>query len=271
MATNISLTPHRIERSSKQVKVVFDGVYIASTKSPLLVWEQPNRPPQYYLPEEDLLYDNVKIEPASPATVTGPTQTSAAAGGGSGTGQGGSDDSGLIEKFWLETRESSGRRTAIYTFRRSGPLQGFIRLEFADFDAWFENGALTRLPPKNPFRRIDTALTSAHVVVKIGSVAIADARDAVVLFETGLPPRYYLPATSVRDWKKLEKSDKVTACPYKGEARYFTVKVDGKTWEDLVWYYLYPVAESAAIAGRLAFTAGKEGVSITVDGDELTS
>lgn len=52
-------------------------------------------------------------------------------------------------------------------------------------------------------------------------------------------------------------------------SRYFSVEVGGKTWTDIVWYYLYPVAESAAIAGRLAFTAGNEGVKIVIDGVQV--
>lgn len=67
----------------------------------------------------------------------------------------------------------------------------------------------------------------------------------------------------------MRASSKVTACPYKGEARYFSVEVGGKVWEDAVWYYLYPVAESGPVAGRLAFAVGMGGVSVRVDGVEV--
>ena len=131
------------------------------------------------------------------------------------------------------------------------------------------------------------------------------------MFETGLPTRYYLPATSVVDWGLLKesRSKKVTACPYKGEARYvysqplsnrvtnqnfdtslsgehthtgkiqtliheyrqryFDIEIGGESWEDVVWYYLYPIAETAAIAGKLAFAVGRDGITITADGVEL--
>ncbi|KAI9795938.1 MAG: hypothetical protein M1833_006586 [Piccolia ochrophora] len=243
-----SQEPHRIERSSKEVQVVFGGTYIASTSQPLLVWEQPAKPPQYFLPEASLLRDHVQVKPL-------PNDSASV----------GNFDHDAVESFELT---AGGKRT-VYKAFRAGALEGHIRLEFAEMDAWLESGALTRLPPKNPSRRIDTALTSTHVIVNIGGAVVADARDAVVLYETGIPPRYYLPATSVVDWKLLKSSDKLTACPYKGEARYFSVEVEGKTWEDVAWYYLYPVAESAAIAGRLAFTVGREGVRIAVDGVEI--
>ena len=89
----------------------------------------------------------------------------------------------------------------------------------SSLDAWFENGSLLRTYPKNPFRRIDTALIQTSIVVKVGSVVIAEANNAVVLYETGLSPRHYLPATSLLDWRWVKEGSKFSTCPYKGEAR----------------------------------------------------
>ena len=52
--------------------------------------------------------------------------------------------------------------------------------------------------------------------------------------------------------------------------RYFDIEFKGERWDDVVWYYLYPIGESAAVAGKLAFTLGKEGIKVTADGLELT-
>jgi uncharacterized protein (DUF427 family) len=68
-----------------------------------------------------------------------------------------------------------------------------------------------------------------------------------VLFETGLPPRYYISPEDV-----LVKS-KTTRCPYKGVASYWSVEVGGDRVEDLTWSYQDPIPEAARIKGLLAF------------------
>lgn len=84
-------------------------------------------------------------------------------------------------------------------------------------DDWFENGAIFA-GIKNPYKRIDTAIVSHHVVVKVDGEEVAETDVAVLLNETGLKETYYLPATSVKNWGSVEKSNHKTACPYKGEA-----------------------------------------------------
>src|SRR5262249_18794671 len=91
-------------------------------------------------------------------------------------------------------------------------------------------------------------------------------------YETGLPTRYYLPATAA-DRSLLRKSDTTTQCPYKGKANYFDVVLNGqegkedKVLKDVVWYYDTPTHESAAIAGLLCFY--NEKVDIELDGEKL--
>lgn len=84
-------------------------------------------------------------------------------------------------------------------------------------DQWFENGALF-IGIKNPYKRIDTKPIPSHIVVKVDGEEVAETTAAVILNETGLKDAYYLPATSIKDWGAIEKSDWRTACPYKGEA-----------------------------------------------------
>ena len=85
-----------------------------------------------------------------------------------------------------------------------------------------------------------------------------------ILFETGLPPRYYLPKTDVR-MDLLEATDLHTECPYKGTASYYSVNTGTATVENIVWWYPAPVKESADIAGMVAFY--NEKVDIEVDGE----
>lgn len=84
-------------------------------------------------------------------------------------------------------------------------------------DQWFENGAIFA-GIKNPYKRIDTKPIPSHIIVKVHGEEVAETNAAVILNETGLNDAYYLPATSIRDWSMVEKSDWRTACPYKGEA-----------------------------------------------------
>ena len=104
----------------------------------------------------------------------------------------------------------------------------------------------------------------AHVVVEIDGVRVAESREAVVLHETGLPPRYYLPREHVRT-DVLRDTPKATECPFKGEASYWSVELDERTVENLVWSYEKPIPEATAIEGRLAFF--NEHVDLIIDGE----
>ena len=80
------------------------------------------------------------------------------------------------------------------------------------------------------------------------------------------PPRYYLPLTHTRV-ELLRPSQRVTHCPYKGTASYWTVEADGRRYEDLAWYYPAPFAECQKIAGLVAFY--DERVDIRIDGVDM--
>lgn len=84
-------------------------------------------------------------------------------------------------------------------------------------DDWFQDGQLF-YGIKNPFKRIDTVAVAPHIVVKVDGEVVAETKVAVLLNETGLKETYYIPATSIKNWGSVDKSDLRTACPYKGEA-----------------------------------------------------
>ncbi len=100
--------------------------------------------------------------------------------------------------------------------------------------------------------------------VSIDGQVVAESTRPTILFETGLPARYYLPADDVQ-MDLLTPTDLTTGCPYKGFARYFSVTVGDKTYEDLVWTYPDPLPESAGVADLLCFY--NEKVDIEVDGE----
>lgn len=118
--------------------------------------------------------------------------------------------------------------------------------------------------PKDPFKRIDILPSQRPVEVKIAGKTVAKSATSMHLLETGLPTRYYMPLASV-DQSVLRPSDLVTKCPYKGEAQYYHIAIDGEEHKDLVWYYRLPTHESAFIAGLVCFY--NEKVDIILDGE----
>jgi uncharacterized protein (DUF427 family) len=102
-----------------------------------------------------------------------------------------------------------------------------------------------------------------HVEISVGGVVVASTDRAVVLQETGLPPRYYLPREDVRI-ELLSATDRSTSCPFKGAASYWSVDADGRRHENVVWSYEEPIEGMERIAGRLAFF--DERVDVVVDG-----
>jgi uncharacterized protein (DUF427 family) len=86
----------------------------------------------------------------------------------------------------------------------------------------------------------------------------------VILFETGLPPRYYLNRTEI-DFEHLVASDTVTACPYKGRTSgYWSIRLGEQIHADLAWAYDFPTTALAPIAGLVAFY--NEKLDILIDG-----
>jgi uncharacterized protein (DUF427 family) len=105
---------------------------------------------------------------------------------------------------------------------------------------------------------------NAHVEVTLGGQKLADTNRAVVLEETGLPARYYLPREDVRT-DLLQPTATQSTCPYKGQAAYWSAEVDGQVHADIVWSYESPIPEAADIAGLLCFWT-ERGANLTVDG-----
>ena len=102
-----------------------------------------------------------------------------------------------------------------------------------------------------------------HIEVTLGGEKLADSERAVVLQETGLPARYYLPREDVRI-ELLRPTSSQTTCPFKGQASYWSAEVGGAVHEDVVWSYESPIPAAAGIAGLMCFY--NERVELTVDG-----
>ncbi|MGM1062840.1 DUF427 domain-containing protein [Saccharothrix sp. Mg75] len=230
----------RVEPGRKRVRAYLAGELVADTTRPTLVWEKPYYP-TYYLPADDV---RATLVP------TGSTTRSPSRGDG--------------HAHDVRASPHLVAPAAALTFPDS-PLEALRDLVRLDWDAfrWFEEDEPVHVHPRDPYTRVDALPSSRHVRVEVGGVEVADSRRPVILYETGLPPRHYLPLTDVRQ-DLLRPSDLRTGCPYKGTAEYWSVVVGDEVHEDLAWGYPTPLPESARVAGLVAFYDEK--VDTYVDG-----
>jgi uncharacterized protein (DUF427 family) len=172
---------------------------------------------------------------------------------------------GTAEMFGLaagkETRRGAAR---VFTNATDPELANHVRFDWDGLDAWFEEDEQIFVHPRNPYTRVDALRSSAHVGVVFHGAVLAESAATVMVFETGLPTRYYFDRTSV-DFTRLTPTATQTACPYKGRTSdYWTATVDGVIEPDIAWSYLFPTAALLSIAGLVAFYNDR--TEITVDG-----
>jgi uncharacterized protein (DUF427 family) len=109
--------------------------------------------------------------------------------------------------------------------------------------------------------------SDAHVEVRLAGELLAVTDHPVVLEETGLPDRYYVPRHDVQ-MQRLRPASFHTTCPLKGEASYWSMEIDGQTYDGIAWSYETPIPAAAGITGLLSFYP--ERVELLVDGRPLT-
>lgn len=135
------------------------------------------------------------------------------------------------------------------------------------YPQWFEEDEPIYGHPRNPYQRADALRSHRHVRVELDGIVLADTRSPVLLFETGIPTRYYIDPADIA-FEHLEPTSTQTLCPYKGTTSgYWSVRVGDAVHRDLAWTYHYPLPAVAPIAGLVAFY--NEKVDLTVDGVAL--
>jgi uncharacterized protein (DUF427 family) len=126
-------------------------------------------------------------------------------------------------------------------------LAGLVRVPFDAADKWLEEDEVMLGHARDPFARIDVRQSSRHVRIEKDGELLAESNRPVLLFETGLPTRYYLPREDVV--AAVEDSDRHTTCPYKGVASYYSVGGH----KDIAWYYPEVLPGVEPIRGLVAF------------------
>ena len=143
-----------------------------------------------------------------------------------------------------------------------GDLAGYVALDWHSMDGWYEEDEEVTVHARNPYTRVDALRSSRRVRVELDGQVVAESTSPVVLFETSLPARYYLPALDVR-LDLLTPTDFESICPYKGVARWWSIGDN----ENIVWSYPSPLPESQPIQGLYCFY--NEKVDLFVDGELL--
>jgi uncharacterized protein (DUF427 family) len=230
----------RVESSQKRVRAYLAGELVVDTTEPLLVWEVPYYP-TYYFPAGDVRADLVP---------TGATDHSPSRG----------DAEVFDMKVGRASAPAAARR---YATSPIDALRDAVRLEWAAMDEWLEEDEPVYVHPRSPYTRVDILASSRPVRVVVDGVTVADSTRPHILFETGLPPRYYLPLSDVR-LDLLTPSASQTQCPYKGTASYWSLTVGAEHYDDFVWMYRSPLPESQKITGLACFY--NERVDLYVDG-----
>jgi uncharacterized protein (DUF427 family) len=127
-----------------------------------------------------------------------------------------------------------------------------VRLDWEAIDEWLEEDEPVYTHPRDPYTRVDILASSRHVRVEVDGVTVAASAQPRILFETGLPPRYYLPLSDVR-LNLLRPSATRSHCPYKGTASYWSMDTGQAVRADIAWIYRTPLPESQKIAGLACF------------------
>jgi uncharacterized protein (DUF427 family) len=234
----------RVEKSAKRVRGYLGGELVFDTTDARLVWENPHYP-AYYLPSSD-----VRMELLAPTERTEPSPSRGEA------------------RYFTVTAGGVVAKDAAWQYPDSSieELRGLIRFDWESLDHWFEEDEEVYVHPHDPYKRIDILHSSRHVEVEVNGVKVAETRSPTLLFETGLPTRYYIPKVDVR-MDLLAPTETASGCAYKGFAEYWSVEADGQTFADLAWWYRTPLPEAVKIAGLVAFY--NEKVDLVVDGERL--
>ncbi len=221
------------EKSPRWVRAMFGGETIADSTQ-VMVLRRANRLPVYCFPKEDVrtdLMERTKRRSELPPQGTA-TYWSIEVG-----------DKIVDDAAWGFLSPTNEWQ----------PLKDYLIFEWGKMDAWYEEEEEVFVHLRDPYHRVDILQSSRHVRVVVGEETVADTRRPVLLFETGFPPRYYVPREDVR-MELLEPSDLKTRCPYKGIASlYWSIKAGHKILENSVWCYEDPLPEAYKIKDCLCF------------------
>jgi uncharacterized protein (DUF427 family) len=237
----------RTEPIDKWVRAYVDDVPVVDSHGPLLFWEERFPVPAYAFPESDVRTDLLSEAQGEPPREPffflpkGPVSQ------------------------WYDLRV--GARTVSHAawVRDAPELRDLLVLSWqpGGIERWLEEDEEVAGHPRDPHKRVEAIASSRHVVVELGGLRLAESTRPVLLLETGLPTRYYLPREDVH-LTALEATTHRSHCPYKGIADSYWSVPGQPDAADVAWAYSAPLPAVGKVAGMVAFY--NELVDITVDG-----
>ena len=233
-----------VEPVPRRIRAVFAGQTIVDTTNARYVWELPFFP-AYDVPLADVRPGVLLDEGTTEETTRGDVRHC-----GLQVGQ-----------------EHLPQAARVLHAAKVEGLDDTVRFEWSAMDAWYEEDERVFVHPRSPYVRVDAIRSARRVRVEEKGVVLAESTSPVLVFETGLPTRYYVNRTDV-DFAHLVHSDTKTACPYKGvTSDYWSSTASDVTHPDVAWSYAFPMRELLPIAGLIAFY--NEKVDIFVDDVKL--
>ena len=230
------------EPAPRRVRATLGGEVIFDSTRARYVWEWPYYP-QYYIPVEDVDERFLVDEHHEQRLRQGTARRH-------GLRAGGVDRPGTVRVFGAEAIAGAA---------------GTARFDWDALDAWYEEDEQVFVHPRNPYVRVDALRSHQHVRVSLEGITLAESARPVLVFETGLPTRYYFDRTDV-DFGHLVPTSTQTACPYKGvTSAYWSVRAGGEVrdgHQDLAWAYDFPTRPLLPIAGLVAFYNEKTDIDV---------
>jgi len=230
--TRPAAEPIRFERSPRRVRAVFAGVTVADSRRVMLMLEARHTP-VYYFPTGDVRMD--LMVPTDKKTHS-PYKGEAS--------------------YWTIKVGDRVAANAVWSYLDPLPeradIKGYAAFYWDKMDAWYEEDDEVFVHPRDPYKRVDVLHSSRHVRVVVEGQVMADTRRPRLLFETGLPTRYYIPKADVR-MDLLIPTETTTRCPYKGKASYWSIRIGNVEVKDIAWSYPAPIPECPKIENLVCF------------------
>jgi uncharacterized protein (DUF427 family) len=237
----VPVKPGHVEPVPRRIRAYIGATQVLDTTAARYVWEWPAYP-QYYVPVDDVTPGVLVDEGVEELRVAGQARLH-------GLHVGAQQRPGAA---WLQI---------------SGELADTVRFDWSALDSWFEEDEQVFVHPRSPYSRTDAVRSTRTVRVEVDGTVLAESSSPVMVFETGLPTRYYLPRTDLR-LEHLVPTDTVTECPYKGRtSRYWSAQVGEAEHRDIAWSYDFPTRQLLPIAGLVAFY--NEKLDLYLDGRKL--
>ena len=235
--------PVRTEPCPRRIRARFNGRIVADSTAVLYVFERDHLP-VYYFPLADV----------DQKALVRSERTTHCSRKGDAT-------------YWSLKVGDREATDAVWGYERPldeiAQLRDHVAIYWNQIDHWYEEDDEVFVHARDPYNRVDALRSSRSVRVEVDGVVLAETTRPTLVFETGLPTRYYIPQEDV-ELELLRDSDTRTACPYKGRARYFSAQLPDRVANDIAWVYDFPIPEAPKLEQLIAFY--DEHVDTWVDG-----